>query len=96
MSKVTGPDEISARVLKHCAAELSLPLSRLFSLCFQHGTQPYLWKTANVVPIHKKKKVSNSRPKLSPCVPAERPLQSHGESGEQEDHDLLGKGESFV
>ena len=41
-------------------------------------------------------KVPNSRPKLSPCVPAERPLQSHGKSGEQEDHDQLGKGEPFV
>ena len=41
-------------------------------------------------------KVSSSRQQLSPCVPAELPLQSHGESGEQEDHDRLGKGESFL
>ena len=39
---------------------------------------------------------SDSGRKLSPCVPAERPLQSNGKSGEQEDHDLLEKGESFV
>ena len=65
VSKATGPDGISARVLKHCAAEPSLPLSRLFSLCFQHGTQPSLWKTVNVVPIHKKRSltvVQNYRP----------------------------------
>ena len=65
VSKVTGPDGIPARVLKHCAAELSQPLSQLFSLCFQHGTQPSLWKTANVVPIHKKRSrtaVENYRP----------------------------------
>ena len=55
VSKATGPDGIPARVLKQCAAELSQPLSQLFSLCFQHGTQPSLWKTANVVPIHKKR-----------------------------------------
>ena len=65
VSKATGPDGIPARVLKHCAAELSQPLSQLFSLCFQHGTQPALWKTANVVPIHKKRSrtaVQNYRP----------------------------------
>ena len=55
VSKATGSDGISARVLKHCAAELSLPLSQLFSLCFQHGTQPSVWKKANDVPIHKKR-----------------------------------------
>ena len=32
-------------------------------------------------------KVSNSRPMSTPCGPAERPLQNHRESGEQEDHD---------
>ena len=65
MSKATGPDGIPARVLKRCAAELSQPLSQLFSLCFQRGTQPSLWKTANVVPIHKKRSrtaVQNYRP----------------------------------
>ena len=65
VSKATGPDGIPARVLKQCAAELSQPLSQLFSLCFQHGTQPSLWKTANVVPIHKKRSrtaVQNYRP----------------------------------
>ena len=65
VSKATGPDGIPARVLKQCAAELSQPLSQLFSLCFQHGTQPSMWKTANVVPIHKKRSrtaVQNYRP----------------------------------
>ena len=32
-SKASGPDGISCRVLKECATELALPLSRLFSLC---------------------------------------------------------------
>ena len=53
-SKATGPDGISARVLKECARELAKPLCQLFALCFQHGVQPQMWKTANVVPIHKR------------------------------------------
>ena len=63
--KATGPDDIPARVLKMCADELSLPLSRLFALCFRTGTQPALWKTARIVPVHKKKSrstPSNYRP----------------------------------
>ena len=54
-SKASGPDGISAHVLKACASQLALPLSRLFSLCFRSGIQPSSWKVANVVPIHKKK-----------------------------------------
>ena len=54
-SKAIGPDNIPARVLKECADALCKPLSRLFSLCYAKGRQPALWKTARVVPIHKKK-----------------------------------------
>ena len=95
VSKATRPDEIPAGVLKHCAAELSLPaVSIVLPL-------PSAWHSAILVEDGERcpnpqENVSNSRPKLSPCVPAERPLQSHGESGEQEDHDLLEKRESFV
>ena len=52
-SKATGPDGIPAHVLKACASQLALPLSRLFSLCFRSGIQPSSWKVASVVPIHK-------------------------------------------
>ena len=64
-SKVTGPDGISARVLKECSVELSSPLAKLFSLCFRSGVQPSEWKLANIVPIHKRSshsKPSNYRP----------------------------------
>ena len=60
-SKATGPDGIPARVLQQCASTLSLPLSRLFSLCFRHGVQPSMWKIANVVPIHKRHSRSEAR-----------------------------------
>ena len=41
------------------------PLAKLFALCFHTGVQPDMWKTANVVPIHKrssKAAVCNYRP----------------------------------
>ena len=60
-SKTTGPDGVLARVLKICAAELSSPLSSLYSACFRQGVSPSLWKTANVVPVHKKQARSSMR-----------------------------------
>ena len=57
--KATGPDEISARILKECSAELARPLCQLFELCFSHGVFPSQWKTASVIPIHKRDSKSN-------------------------------------
>ena len=50
-SKATGPDGISATVLKMCATELAAPLARLF---FTRGCQPTHWKIANAVPFTRK------------------------------------------
>ena len=47
------------------------PLAKLFALCFHTGVQPVMWKTANVVPIHKhsaKAAVCNYRPVSLPSV----------------------------
>ena len=63
--KATGPDGISARVLKECHRELAEPAACLFSCCFKAGVQPTSWKLAHVSPIHKKSSksiVSNYRP----------------------------------
>ena len=63
--KATGPDGISARVLKECHRELAEPAARLFSCCFRAGVQPASWKLAHVSFIHKKSSksiVSNYRP----------------------------------
>ena len=71
ISKATGPDGISARVLKECAKELAKPLSQLFALCFSCGVQPESWKTANVVQIHKRSSRSvlkNYRPVSLLCI----------------------------
>ncbi|CAJ1069817.1 hypothetical protein Bbelb_118400 [Xyrichtys novacula] len=52
--KATGPDEIPTRVLKECTAELASPLCHLFQLLFSRGLFPDQWKTARVIPIHKR------------------------------------------
>ena len=64
-AKATGPDGIPGRVLRQCSKELAVPVSRLFSQPFHQGRQPTMWKTAMVVPVHKKKSksdVKNYRP----------------------------------
>ena len=58
VSKASGPDGLSAKVLRQCASVLAKPLTRLYSLFFKKGI-PEGWKTANVVPVHKKTKKSN-------------------------------------
>ena len=54
VKKAVGPDRLSPRLLRQCAAELARPLSSLFNFCFQTSTWPQAWKTSNVVPVHKK------------------------------------------
>ena len=51
--KAIGPDAISPRILKECAAELAPSISQLFNFSLDHGKLPSVWKSANVVPIHK-------------------------------------------
>ena len=55
------PCQGSQRVL----GSLGNPLAHLFSLCFEQGVHPSNWKTANVVPVHKRKSrtdMKNYRP----------------------------------
>ena len=52
-SKSPGPDGWSPVALKETAAEISVPLSIIFTKSLQSGVLPDSWKTANVVPIHK-------------------------------------------
>ena len=64
-SKAAGPDGIHGEVLKNCASSLAYPLSILFNLSFSTGNIPQDWKTALVVPVHKKGdkgSVENYRP----------------------------------
>ena len=61
VKKATGPDNVSPQVLKHCAGELSGPLSEVFKSCLEENTWPSVWKEARVVPVHKRN--SRSDPK---------------------------------
>ena len=54
VSKACGPDLIPAYLLKHCAEEVSSPLSYLFSKSMSTGTLPRDWVSANVVPVFKR------------------------------------------
>ena len=51
--KSPGPDGWPPAVLKETAADISIPLSIIFSKSLQSGHLPVCWKIANVVPIHK-------------------------------------------
>ena len=70
-SKAMGPDNISAWILRQCAAELAESLAILFQRSMDEGELPEEWRTANIVPIHKKgdkTEVSNYRPVSLLCI----------------------------
>ena len=48
VNKANGPDAISPRILKECAAELAPSISQLFNFSLVHGKLPSVWKSANV------------------------------------------------
>ena len=63
--KACGPDGLSARILKECAEEVAVPLTKICLLSFKQGKFPTVWKRAHVTPVHKKgnrKDPSNYRP----------------------------------
>ncbi|XP_055633007.1 uncharacterized protein LOC129773425 [Toxorhynchites rutilus septentrionalis] len=49
-----GPDGIPSIILKKCAANLMIPLCRIFRLSLISGTFPTSWKSAFLIPVHKK------------------------------------------
>ncbi len=64
-NKATGPDKISAKLLKNCASIVCSSLCALFNKSLSSGKFPYEWKLSNVIPIPKKgpaEDVSNYRP----------------------------------
>ena len=52
-SKSSGPDDISAPMLKYTAASITPPITRLFNQSLQEGKIPSDWKISHVVPIPK-------------------------------------------
>ena len=52
-NKASGPDDISARILKEAATDLSLLLHIIFKRSIKSGEIPDDWRHANVVLILK-------------------------------------------
>ncbi|MEW8546207.1 MAG: reverse transcriptase family protein, partial [Candidatus Thiodiazotropha sp.] len=53
-NKAPGPDTISPKLIKEGANQLIVPLRKLFNKSLRLKQFPYLWKDANVIPVHKK------------------------------------------
>ena len=53
-NKAMGPDKIHGRIFKNCSQSLAKPLSSLFKISYYSGSIPIEWKSALVVPVHKK------------------------------------------
>ena len=69
--KGPGPDGIHSIVFKKCAGVLAYPLSLLFNQAYFTSDLPSIWRSANVVPVHKsgdKRDVRNYRPISLTCI----------------------------
>ena len=53
INKATGPDGLSARILKMAAAAIAGGLTKLFNVSLTEGDFPMEWKKANVYPVFK-------------------------------------------
>ncbi len=65
IGKATGPDGISARLLKECANVIAPSLTELFNKSLASGKVPTEWKYANIVPVPKTSEtriINNYRP----------------------------------
>ena len=65
ITKASGPDCLSNRVLRELSKELSVPYCSLFNQLLRVGTVPSSYKEANICPVPKAddlSQVSNYRP----------------------------------
>ena len=54
LNKASGPDDLSARVLKECSSEVVPTLALIYNESFTQGTAPDDWRKAKVAPVFKK------------------------------------------
>ena len=52
--KAHGCDDISISMIKMCDTSIVEPLCLIFEKCLETGVYPFIWKKANVIPVHKK------------------------------------------
>ena len=63
--KAAGPDEISPKIIKDTVQQILEPLTQIFNESFEKSVYPDHFKTAKVIPLHKKLNkttLSNYRP----------------------------------
>ncbi len=53
VSKATGPDNISNKLLREASVPIAEPLSHLSNFSLSLDTFPDAWKLANIIPIFK-------------------------------------------
>ena len=73
MNKSMGPDDIHPKLLKFLASNDNFvkALTQLFNVCVKEESIPNIWKTAFVIPLHKKGSVhlaENYRPISLTCI----------------------------
>ena len=69
--KASGPDGLSARVLKECSSDISPMLALIYNESLAQGTVPDDWRQANVAPVFKKGEkynAANYRPVSLTCI----------------------------
>ena len=66
VQKAIGPDEIPNWLLKTNAESLSAPISSIFNASISQATLPFLWKSADVIPLPKIKRSQLTNRDLRP------------------------------
>ena len=57
----SGPDLLSARVLRHCASQLASPVASITRRIIETSVWPEVWLTHWIVPLFKKKSVFDAK-----------------------------------
>ena len=69
--KASGPDGLTARVLKECSSKISSVLAYIFNKSLAQGAVPDDWRLANVIPVFKREEkydAANYRPVSLACT----------------------------